>query len=371
MKNRYLRKLERQMLLRYTLSVSALALGGFLFIYIFDNVLNGIIIDFLKVLASNYNPFQLFRKLFIIVLPALIVITSFVLVYFLVRELMQYLQFMMEGMEDIFEKKRTKLNLPKEMQQTQKVLVGLADEYQQHMIAAKEDEDKKKDLIYLLAQDIKMPLTNILMYLEFLEKEQEISNTIRKEFLVKVLHKSMDLEDMMNEFFDITRFNLHYSKMHIEYMNLDRMIAQVLDESYYFIEEKNMNVHYVYEKACPYEGDTDKLARVIRDLLRNLIILGDEGSQICIMLKDADALYHIEIKGSVPHLSAYQIAHIFHNYYRLEEMNKKGKQYIIGLGVTKQIIDMHKGSIFASSMVNQLQFTIDLPKHIVAKDSVI
>lgn len=364
MKKRCLKKLEYRILLKYTIGVFALALGGFLFLYIFDNILNGIIIDFLKVLASKQNPFLLFRKLFVILLPILIVITSFILLYFLVRELIQYLHFMIEGMDDIFAKKRTKLNLPKEMQQTQKVLLNIADEYQQYRIAAKEEEDKKKDLIYVLAQDVKLPLSNILMYLEFLEKEQEISNRIRKEFLVKVLQKSMDLEDMMNEFFDITKFNLKYSKMQIEHMYIDRMIAQVLDESYDLIDDKDIAVSFQCDKTYPYKGDTEKLARVIRDLLKNLIILGNQKGKILISLDDQGEFYHIHMEGDAKHLSAYQIAHIFHNYYRLEEMNKNERQYMIGLGVTKQIIEMHKGIIFASSIENRLQFMIDLPKSI-------
>ena len=47
MKERYLKNLERRLVLKYTFIVLALSLGGATLLYIFDNVLNGIVIDFL------------------------------------------------------------------------------------------------------------------------------------------------------------------------------------------------------------------------------------------------------------------------------------------------------------------------------------
>lgn len=362
MKERYLKSLERRLVLKYTLIVLALSLGGATILYIFDNVLNGIVIDFLKVLLIDSDPFTTFKKIFAVVLPAIIAITGFMLVYFLCRELSNYLRVLMEGMDDVLEKQRVKLNFPKEMMPTQKLILSIAEDYQRNEKAALEDEEKKKDLVYLLAQDIKLPLSNILMYLELLEKEKRISPEIRKEFLASVLYKSMDLEEMINEFFDITRFNLRYAKWTPEHMYLDRMIEQVLDEYYLLLEEKQMQVKVVYDHQFPLYADNDKIARVIRDLLRNLIALGDKKSTITISLEERGTHYDIMMKGSVPHLSAYQIAHIFHNYYRLEDMHGTGKQHVLGLGVAKQIIDMHKGVLRASSIQDTLLFYIDLPK---------
>ena len=189
MKERYLKNLERRLVLKYTFIVLALSLGGATILYIFDNVLNGIVIDFLKVLLIDGDPFSTFKKIFAIVLPAIIAITGFMLVYFLCRELSNYLRVLMEGMDDVLEKQREKLNFPKELQPTQKLILSIAEDYQRNEKVALEDEEKKKDLIYLLAQDIKLPLSNILMYLELLEKEQRISPQLRKEFMASVLYK--------------------------------------------------------------------------------------------------------------------------------------------------------------------------------------
>ena len=144
--------------------------------------------------------------------------------------------------------------------------MALSDDYQNYLKAAAQDEEKKKDLIYLLAQDIKMPLSNILMYLEFLHKETRISPEIQKDFVIQVLHKSLDLEDMINEFFDITRFNLQYAKWNPEHMYLDRMMEQVVDEYYMLMEAKQMEVFIESGSGLALFADNEKIARVMRDL---------------------------------------------------------------------------------------------------------
>ena len=139
-------------------------------------------------------------------------------------------------------------------------------------------------------------------------------------------------------------------------------------EYYLRLEEKSRKVEMQYEHQLPFCSVNDKIARVLRDLLRNMIALGDANSTIVIQLMEHSAHYTIVMKGSVPHLSAYQIAHIFHNYYRLEDLHGSGKQHVLGLGIAKQIVDMHKGILRASSLQDTLQFYIDLPKETLEKE---
>lgn len=367
MKKRYLFTLGRRLFVKYLMIMVALCVGGAMILYIFNNVLNGVIIDFIRLLSWNgepSDPFDTFKRLFAIFLPTVVTFTGFLLVYLLCKDLTHYMRILLEGIDDVMVKERERIRFPQEMKSTQDLLLKLSDEYQRYQKAATEDEERKKDLIYLLAQDIKMPLSNILMYLDFLCKEKRISPEIRKEFLLQVLYKSLDLEDMINEFFDITRFNLQYAKWNPETMYLDRMMEQVVDESYELMEEKNVQVALRYPHQLPLFADSDKIARVMRDLIRNMIMLANDHSKLIIQMNQHETYYHVVLHINAPHLSAYQIAHIFHNYYRLEDMHGKNKQHVLGLGVARQIMDMHKGSLRAASIGDELSFYIDIPLQI-------
>ena len=361
MRKQYLKDLKRKLFFKYVIVITSLTLAGLGIIYLFNDVLNGVVIDFIQLFIENGDPFDVFRKIYAVFLPLVIVFTGFILIYFLSKNLVNYMQILMGGIDDVMQKDRVKIKFPDEMKQAEDLVLSIADEYQNYLRSAQEDEEKKKDLIYLLAQDIKMPLSNILMHLEFLQKEKRISTEIRKDFTLQVLHKSMDLEDMINEFFDITRFNLQYAKWNPEKMFLDRMLEQVVDEYYEFMEEKQIRVKMECATQLALYSDSAKMARVMRDLMRNLIELGNRNATLSIQVQVFDEHYEITMSVESNHLSAYQIAHIFHNYYRLKDMNGTDKTHVLGLGIAKQVMDMQKGSLRASSIGDLLSFYVFLP----------
>lgn len=361
MKRSILKDLKRTLFLKYFIVIAGLAIGGFSIIYIFDDVLNGVILDFVRLFVPNGDPNETFRNMYSIFLPTIIVFAGFVLIYYLCKDLVKYMRIMMEGMDDVMRKERIKIHFPSDMKRIEELILTVSDEYQNYVSSVAQDEEKKKDLIYLLAQDIKMPLSSILMYLEFLNEEKRITPDIKKEYIIKVLHKSLDLEDMINEFFNITRFNLQYAKWNPDVMYLDRMMEQVVDEFYPFLDEKGMDVDLQTPPHLQLYADNDKIARVMRDLLKNMIELGREDSRLMIHIKHVEDTYEVVMSTRSYHLSAYQIAHIFHNYYRLEDMHGNDKSHVLGLGIAKQIVDMQKGSLRAASIGDTLTFYITLP----------
>ncbi|MBW9173967.1 hypothetical protein K2F43_22650 [Clostridium estertheticum] len=66
---------------------------------------------------------------------------------------------------------------------------------------------KKNDLVTYLAHDLKTPLTSIVGYLTILD-ESEVPEKVRRDYIKKLLEKSYRMEDLTNQFFDITRFSL-------------------------------------------------------------------------------------------------------------------------------------------------------------------
>lgn len=361
MRKNPLRYLKRKLLQKHMMVILGITLLGIGIIYLFDDVFNGLVIDFIRLFSAE-GVYTTFRNLYTIVLPATIIGTGFIVIYYLCKDLAGYMRILMEGMDDVMQKGRSKINFPSEMQKSEELILQITQEYQNYLAQAREDEEKKKDLVYLLAQDIKLPLSNILMHLEFLDKEKRISQDIRKDYIVKVLYQSMDLEDMINEFFDITRFNLQYAKWSPEHMLLDRMMEQVIDEYYPFMEEKQMQVKLDTLSQQKLYADNDKIARVMRDLLRNLVQLGKEKSQIQIRIRQEEDIYRVVMQAEAAHLSAHQITHIFHNYYRLKGVQGSEKQsHVLGLGIAKQIMDMQQGELRASSIGDVLTFYVTIP----------
>ena len=79
-----------------------------------------------------------------------------------------------------------------------------------------------------LAHDLKTPLSSVIGYLTLLrDDEQQIPQELRNKYLSISLDKAEQLEDLINEFFEITRFNLSNITLKYSDINLTRLLEQL------------------------------------------------------------------------------------------------------------------------------------------------
>ena len=76
-----------------------------------------------------------------------------------------------------------------------------------------------------LAHDLKTPLSSVIGYLTLLHDEGEIAPALREKYLSIALDKANRLEDLINEFFEITRFNLSAIELQYGAADLSRLLG--------------------------------------------------------------------------------------------------------------------------------------------------
>ena len=107
--------------------------------------------------------------------------------------------------------------------------------------ASEENEKKKDELIVYLAHDIKTPLTVVIGYLSLLDEIEDMPLEQRKKYIELALNKSYRLEELINEFFDITRFNLSVMTLKKETIHFSRMLEQIVSEFEPILQEKRLS----------------------------------------------------------------------------------------------------------------------------------
>lgn len=101
------------------------------------------------------------------------------------------------------------LEMPRSLEGVQNELNLVREQALRNEMAAKEAEQKKNDLIVYLAHDLKTPLTSVIGYLSLLRDELQISEKLRERYTEIALNKAERLEELINEFFDITLSLIH------------------------------------------------------------------------------------------------------------------------------------------------------------------
>ena len=135
-------------------------------------------------------------------------------------------------------------------------------------LEAEESEKRKNDMVLFLAHDLKTPLTSVVAYLTMLESHPDMPLEERAKYTHISLEKAVRLGELINEFFDITKFSLQEFELEPVELNLSMMLEQIADELYGVLQEKHLACEVEADENLEVEGDPDKLARVFDNLLK-------------------------------------------------------------------------------------------------------
>lgn len=288
-----------------------------------------------------------------------------VITYHFISKPLGYLDEMVSAAEELAEPTDKPITLPMDLKDIQDELNQVREQSIRNAYLARESEQRKNDLIVYLAHDLKTPLTSVVGYLNLLQDEPQISEQLRNKYIGIALNKALRLEDLINEFFDITRFNLTTLTLEPERINLSRMTEQIASEFYPVLAEKDLhwklNIQPDIELVC----DPDKLARVYDNLIRNAVNYSYAGTEILLTLQKIRGGVKLYLCNHGKTISPDKLERIFDQFFRLDSSRSSATGGAgLGLAITKQIVELHGGQIRAGSEDESIFFTVFLPDHI-------
>lgn len=228
--------------------------------------------------------------------------------------------------------------------------------------AAAEAESKKNDLVMYLAHDLKTPLTSVIGYLTLLDECPELTTSQKTKYVGIALDKAYRLEQLINEFFEITRFDINSVTLERNRIDLNLMIAQITDEFYPMLSEKNLTVDIDIIEHIIMFADSDKIARVFDNLLKNAVNYSYENTMIRIGARIRRDKVIIKIRNKSDIISPEKLERLFEKFYRVDSSRGTSTGGSgLGLAIAKQITELHGGTIRAKSTTDYTDFTVILP----------
>ncbi|MDR2957411.1 MAG: HAMP domain-containing histidine kinase [Coriobacteriales bacterium] len=232
---------------------------------------------------------------------------------------------------------------------------------------AEEAEKRKSDLILYLAHDLRTPLTSVIGYLDLLANSKDLSYDQKTAYLEIAQNKAMRLEDLIEQFFEISRFSLHETDFDKRPFVLSLLIEQLTEELFPLLEEHGKTIEVITNKNIVICGDADLLARAFNNILKNAIAYSNADSLISVSAENTEDGVSVSITNEGYTIPQESLDSIFEKFFRLDEArNSKTAGSGLGLAIAKQIIEGHDGSISATSDNGKTCFTVNLPLHISA-----
>ena len=286
--------------------------------------------------------------------------------YLSVRRLIRYLNDISEEIKGVLNDSETPVMLPPELEPMAQELSQLKTKLVRRKREAAESEQKKNELVVYLAHDLKTPLTSVIAYLTMLDEHPDMAPEERIKYTHITLEKADRLGELINEFFEITRFNLQDIVLEREQLNLSILLEQLADESYGMLNEKKMTCAVDVEDGLIIYGDPDKLVRVFDNLLKNAAAYSYEGTEILIQARSGGGRITIVFTNSGPRIPQKKLEMIFEKFYRVDDArSSRTGGSGLGLAIAKQIVELHGGVITATSDSMHTRFIVSLPLQVV------
>ena len=235
------------------------------------------------------------------------------------------------------------------------------DVFRSQQLAA-QSEARKNDLVMYLAHDLKTPLTSVVGYLTLLDESPEIPLAQRAKYTGIALEKAYRLEQLINEFFEITRFNINNITLERNRIDLGMMISQIAEEFYLMLKDKGLNIHIDIPERIVMYADADKIARVFDNLLKNAVNYCYENTTILVGARIRKDRVIIKFRNFCDEIPQEKIDRLFDKFFRMDSSRATATGGSgLGLAIAKQIVELHGGSIKAKSTTEHTDFTVILP----------
>lgn len=231
---------------------------------------------------------------------------------------------------------------------------------------------RKSDLITYLAHDLKTPLTSVIGYLSLVNEVPEMPERQRVRYVGVALDKALRLERLVNEFFDITRYNLTHIELERAPFDLAFLLVQVIDEFAPALAAHGNAAEVVVEgtrrtaeepgEPLMVVADAARLARVMGNLIKNAIAYSDEGTCVELRAQREGERVVIAVSDTGVTIPSHKLRAIFDKFFRLDEARASETGGAgLGLAIAREIVELHGGSISAASEAGRTTFTVELP----------
>ena len=208
-------------------------------------------------------------------------------------------------------------------------------------------EQKKDEFISIASHEMKTPLTTAKAYLQLLQLSLDKVNTTANLYAKKATLSVNRLNELVNELLDVSKIQHGKLDYHISSFNFNEMVDITLEDV-----QQTSPKHAIVKTGKVHQqvvGDKDRLQQVIINLLSNAIKYSPDSLDIYINIADQDNEIKVSVKDNGIGISQEHLDKIFDRYYRVEEHAIQFQGLGIGLFISYEIIQRHKGKLWVES----------------------
>jgi len=206
---------------------------------------------------------------------------------------------------------------------------------------------QKDEFISQLGHDLKTPLSIILNVLPMIKDEIKEKDVI--EDCDVAIRNTNYIKSLVTETLQIAKLSSPNIKFKKDKINLNKLVSNIFNNKPYLVEEKNIKFKNNVDKKITVIGDDLRLQELLNNLITNSAKFTPNNGTISVNAKKNKNKVTVTITDTGIGLTKNQIAHIFDEFYKVDESRHDINSCGLGLSICKRIVEKHDGKIWADS----------------------
>ncbi|NHM01973.1 ATP-binding protein [Flavobacterium difficile] len=265
----------------------------------------------------------------------------------------------------ILEESKENIIINKKLTETSNELKVITAKLQEANTSLMVKDQQKDEFLDTVTHELRTPITAIRAASEILHDDDEIPEELKKQFLQNIISESDRLNRLIDKILDLEKFETGKQTIHPTPHNLVETIEKSIEPLQQLIKNKNITIHIESKSKVNAFYDEDRIVQVVTNLLSNAIKFCPEtDGLITIQIKEKNNFIHTFVQDNGKGIHSEDFEVIFDKFYQSTNQNiKKPVGSGLGLAICKQIMEYHKGKIWAEPSVKGACIVFTLPKN--------
>ncbi len=225
-------------------------------------------------------------------------------------------------------------------------------------------EEARNAFVAQATHELRTPLTNIRLYAETAIDSGEDDPAARANCLNVINQEARRLEHMVGTILSVAEIEAGSMKIQHDDVRLDALFAELEADYRAQAAEKQLVLSFHLPPKLPViQGDRDKIAMAIHNLLGNALKYTPEGGEVTVAVSSDDGALSVAVRDTGIGIGEDDRGRVFEKFYRAKDRRvAKITGSGLGLALAREVIRMHGGDITLQSELDQgSTFTLTLP----------
>ncbi len=246
-------------------------------------------------------------------------------------------------------------------------LRGENEQATNQLSSLREADRAKDEFIAIISHELRTPMTSILGWTRMLSLGG-LDEQTRREALDALERSTLAQAKLIEDLLDESRIASGKLRLDLRGLDLRVVVANAVSAARPGAEAKDITLSsHCGEELYDVFGDPARLQQAIGNLIANAIKFTAEGGTVSVSLNRAGPAARIEVADTGRGIGATLLPRIFERFLQGDHVTERQSGLGLGLSITRHIVEMHGGSVAASSPGEGrgATFTIELPLHAV------